>query len=227
MNGCIADYRELVQQICDFAATEFPVGDIIVLFEALDRRFVAPGNAHGAIAHDAFGVAHVSEDFLNAPLAGSVAKIALLLRERAQESSSVVDLVLKCGDDVVCANERNVALIIRIIFCGRGTADAGGECAHRTPLGRQIPRRFDPTQSILARSKAPRERGGMWEEITQGGKRLLGSRSQSRCVEVRGTKENPTKSWISTAHSRVIGSRIDLATEMRRWRSIPYYRKGF
>ena len=161
----IADRHELLKQIFHGATGEFSVRDIVVLLVAFNRRLVATRDAQHPIAHDAFGIAEVAEHFFHAPLAGSIAKFGLLgeltLLRRSRVSCACCWSVATISSVFY---QRNIPLIVRIVFGRLRTVNAGrrewswippGVCFRTLREGRAYPSSHDIVSRVcIARSRS-------------------------------------------------------------------------
>src|SRR5215510_5321638 len=104
----LAHEFELLGQISHPALAEIAVGDIIILVEARQRALIVARKTQRAIGEDALGVNQMPDNFLDTPLARSIAQFALRLAQSTQESERIVELIAQCSDDVIPLDKCNV-----------------------------------------------------------------------------------------------------------------------
>ena len=114
-----AAYRDVVfDDLGQGAVIEWRVADVIILLEAGQRGLVPAANAEGSIREDALSVAHVSEQFFHAPLAGRIADVAIFFFAATQKDQHLSALRIERREDVVSLHLGNVAYVIGGVLTG-------------------------------------------------------------------------------------------------------------
>src|SRR5262249_35229341 len=98
---------------------------VIVLFETFDGSAVIAGDAQRPIGHDALGIDHVAERFLDAPFTGSVTEVAILFAPAREKGDSLGKLAGESGNHVVAGDQRNVAVVVRVVLAGLRSLEVG------------------------------------------------------------------------------------------------------
>src|SRR6267378_1975834 len=83
------DGTEFVDKICEAAAIETGMRDIVTLIEARKRAFIAPAEAECPESKHALGVRHVTEHLTDAPFAFGVAELLPRRDKRARLQTDV------------------------------------------------------------------------------------------------------------------------------------------
>lgn len=118
-----AELGEFADQVFEGALIRMGIFDVAVLFEALDRRFVAARDAKDSICEMPLAVDQVAEDFLDRPFALLIGVRAARLVDLAEESRDIVDLVVEHIEQIRLRNLRYVVSVILVKFVGGGLFD--------------------------------------------------------------------------------------------------------
>lgn len=113
----------LLDQLREGLIFEARGGDVLLLVEPLERAPVAAEHAQQAIREDALVIGEMTEDFLQRPFAGRVAKAPdSMLVKRSQVRREMSALLLQCTGDIITRHARDVGLGVARVLAGQGAA---------------------------------------------------------------------------------------------------------
>src|SRR5258705_8922593 len=113
---CGAHAFEFLDQVLKAEIEKWAVADVVILFETREGRPIVARDAQGAIGHDAFGVNQMAHDFLHRPLVGRVAQAAIFLAASGEQGNRFRELLFERPEKVVTGNQRDVAVVVGIVF---------------------------------------------------------------------------------------------------------------
>ena len=95
--------------------------DVDELFRLPLSEFIGARKTQQPIAKNPFRITHMTDYFLNCPFAGGIRVISELRRLRTQQRDRVIGVTCKLLDQIAVGHERDVLVVVRIVFAGLRT----------------------------------------------------------------------------------------------------------
>src|SRR4029078_419403 len=117
----LSKQSKLNDQLSYSATVRMRVLNIAVLFESLDRRLITAGNAKNAIGKHSLAIDDMAKYLFDRPFAITVSVSALFFRYAVEQLRQFIDLCFKGQKNIFFRNERDIFLIVRVVFGGLWT----------------------------------------------------------------------------------------------------------